>query len=113
MTTREELHALIAQHRESGNTDRLAHAIRHLADMHRRDGELALAEPLYVEALALYRANPATKKLDLANAVRPFAILRGLQGAEEESRQLWTEARDLYAECGIEAGVAEATRRLG
>jgi hypothetical protein len=39
--------------------------------------------------------------------VRPLALCLERQGAADESRTLWAEARDLYATLGIEAGVTE------
>ena len=57
----------------------LASTIRHLADIYRKSGELDAAEPLYIEALAAYRDNSRTTALELANAIRPFALLREAQ----------------------------------
>ena len=60
----------------------LAHTLRHLGDLHHDDGRDDLAEPLYDEALALYRASNAPP-LDLANAIRSLAVInrhRGLVG---------------------------------
>ena len=64
----------------------LAHTIRHLADIHSDQNEFALAEPLYREVLTLYRSNLGTSVLDLANAVRPFAILLESTGRHAEAK---------------------------
>ncbi|WP_419940729.1 tetratricopeptide repeat protein [Candidatus Palauibacter sp.] len=90
----------------------LAHTVRHLGDVLRELGDLTGAEPCYAEALALYRAHPSPPKLDLANAVRPLALLREALGEHEEARALWREARDLYRDAGIEAGVSESSAHL-
>ncbi|HSB63846.1 MAG TPA: tetratricopeptide repeat protein [Thermoanaerobaculia bacterium] len=90
----------------------LAHTIRHLADIHRDTGRPDLAEPCYDEALALYRSSERTPPLDLANAIRPFAILKEGAGDIEEARRLWKEARDLYAAVKVEEGVRECSARL-
>jgi hypothetical protein len=55
----------------------------------------------------LYRTPPGTAPLDLANAVRPLASCLERQGADDEARACWGEARNLYAALGLEAGVAE------
>lgn len=91
---------------------RLAHLVRHLGDVHRRAGRAEAAGQCYEEVLALYRSAAEPPVLDLANAIRPMAILKGDAGEAEEATRLWTEARDLYAVAGIAAGVDEATRRL-
>ena len=73
---------------------------------------LTAAKPLYEEALELYRGNLDTKLLDLANAVRPYALLNEEQGDLEKAKELWEEARNLYASLRIEAGVLECDDRV-
>jgi tetratricopeptide (TPR) repeat protein len=90
----------------------LAHTIRHLGDVYRAVGHPELAEPCYHEALAIYRADAATTPLDLANAIRPLAILEEGTGRMAEAARLWTEARDLYAAVAVAEGVAECSARL-
>jgi tetratricopeptide (TPR) repeat protein len=89
----------------------LAHTVRHVADILRRQGQLDQAAPRYKEALAIYATNDQTPPLDLANALRGYALLKGDAGENEEARKLWREAGRLYAAVGIEAGVTEAERR--
>ncbi|MCU1286926.1 MAG: acetyltransferase, family [Acidobacteriales bacterium] len=88
----------------------LAHTVRHLGDIHLDAGRPQLAEPCYIEALEIYRSNPESDTLDLANAIRPFAILKDESGNLDEAKKLWTEARDLYAAVNVEAGVEECSR---
>jgi tetratricopeptide (TPR) repeat protein len=98
--------------RKGDDTLALAHTVRHLADIHQDRGRTDLAEPYYQEALMLYRSNEQTNPLDLANAVRPLAMLKEGAGQIGEARRLWREARDLYVEAGVEAGLAESEARL-
>ena len=98
--------------RETDDPLAVAHTVRHLGDIHRDAGRMDLAEPCYLEALALYRNNEPTAPVELANAVRPLAILKEALGFTEEARQLWKEARDLYAVAAIEEGVVECSRHL-
>lgn len=90
----------------------LAHTVRHLGDVLREKGNPREAERCYDEALAIYRAHPASPTLDFANAVRPLAILRETLGEHDEARALWRQARELYREAGVEAGVAESSAHL-
>jgi len=71
-----------------------------------------LAEPCYYEALALYRSHKKPPPLDLANAIRPLAILKDDAGEVEDAKRLWEEARNLYAEADVREGVAESAARL-
>lgn len=98
--------------REEADALALAHAIRHLGDVRRETGQADLAESCYCEALGLYRNNEQTSPLDLANAIRPLAILKGAAGDTAVARELWEEARILYAATSVDAGVVECTDRL-
>lgn len=90
----------------------LAHAVRHLADILRGQGERTIAERCYAEALEIYRQHEETQPLDLANTLRGYAILKTDNCEKQEALELWREARNLYAQCNIEAGVAESNRQL-
>lgn len=98
--------------REDDDQLALAHTVRHVGDIHLDARRTELAEPCYREAIAIYRENPNTAVLDLANAIRPFALLNEQVGRAEEARKLWAEARDLYAAANVQQGVAESSRRL-
>jgi tetratricopeptide (TPR) repeat protein len=102
----------VAIYREEGDALKLAHTIRHLGDILRHEEQRELAESCYREALDLYRAHAQTPPLDLANAIRGWAILKGDAGEVREARLLWEEARGLYSAVKVEAGVAESSRRL-
>ena len=90
----------------------LAHTVRHLGDIYLDAGRREMAEPCYNEALAIYRGDERTPSLDLANAIRPLAILKDDAGSVEEARRLWEEARSLYAAANVRAGVEESSARL-
>jgi tetratricopeptide (TPR) repeat protein len=109
---REQYEEAVAIYREEGDALKLAHTVRHLGDIHRHEGHGELAEPCYREALNLYRGDEQTPPLDLANAIRGFAILKGDSGEVKEATLLWQEAKELYAAVKVEAGVAESSRRL-
>lgn len=98
--------------RGESDTLLLAHTIRHLGDIHQDAGRLGLAEPCYQEALTIYRTHGRTAPLDLANALRPLAIVQETLGQSKQAVDLWTEARDLYARLNVREGVAESTEHL-
>lgn len=91
---------------------KLAHTLRHLGDLHRERGDLSDAADCYAEALGLYRANPAASTLDLANAVRSFAVLQDAAGDAAVAEVLWDEARSLYRRAHVPAGVANSASRV-
>jgi tetratricopeptide (TPR) repeat protein len=91
---------------------RLAHTVRHIGDILRGDGQLQPAGPHFREALEIYRAHPETPPLDLANALRGYALLQEDLGEKQEAVALWREARELYAAANVQAGVDEGDRRI-
>ena len=114
----------VASARRVDDPLRLAHTVRHLGDAYCYAGKTALAEPCYVEALSIYRSHEKTPPLDLANAIRSFAVLKGETDAAEAAQSLWQEAYDLYVAVGdapditesfgrgVLGGVAESAARL-
>ena len=102
----------VALLRDAEQPLRLAHAVRHLGDIHQDAGRIGQAEPCYDEALALYRDDPRTLPLDLANAIRPLAILKERTGDGALAMSLWREAENLYATVDVAEGVAESQARL-
>lgn len=91
---------------------RLAHTIRHVADIQRGLNLLEPAQSHYAEALAIYRSEPTTDKLDLANTLRGFALLSQSIGDIPAAHAMWTEASALYKAVDVQAGVEEAERHL-
>ncbi len=102
----------LAISRVEGDALTIAHTVRHVGDLHRKAGRPEAAERCYLEALEIYRGATTVPALDLANAVRPLAILRDDAGDRIEARRLWSEAKALYAAAGVREGVEECSRRL-
>ena len=98
--------------REQKDTLAYAHTIRHIADMYQQESSLSEAKPLYEEVLELYRSNLGTILLDLANTVRPYALLNESLGNTGFARTLWEEARQLYASLRLHVGVSECEEHI-
>jgi len=102
----------IAIYRGAADPLAVAHAVRHLADIHRNRGEFDEAAACYQESLDIYRNHSETPPLDLANALRGYALLKGQTGDAGSSAQLWREAGALYESAGVEAGVTESRAQI-
>ena len=90
----------------------LAHTVRHVADILLGQEKYLLAANRYEESLQIYRSHEQTYPLDLANAIRGYALLKGDTGHTQEAKQLWLEAKSLYAQLNVQAGVAEADSQI-
>jgi tetratricopeptide (TPR) repeat protein len=99
-------------YREIGDDLNLAHTIRHVGDMLREQRSLKESRACYEEAATLYRKHPEANRLDVANALRGYALLLDAATESEKAKALWQEAREYYAAAGVEVGVKEAERRL-
>ncbi len=97
---------------KSGNQQRIAHSARHIADIQSGLGKYSEAEVNYQKALRIYRESPETDTLNLANAIRPYGILLKERGRIDEAKTLLTEAKKLYQEVDIQAGVDEMQSQL-
>jgi len=93
--------------RNAENTERLAYALRHAAEVRSELNEFAVAASHVQEAIRLYRALDVADPLGLANALRVSAL-----NDEREAQTSWLEARELYSNAHIEAGVDEANRHI-
>jgi tetratricopeptide (TPR) repeat protein len=106
----EEASSLLAN---SADRIKFAHTVRHLGDVYVDVQNWEGAERCYVEALGIYRSQPAARVLDFANALRAYAVLKDKTGRENDSRSLWAEAGRLYKDVGIQAGIEECNRHTG
>lgn len=103
----------VAAARAAGDPLRVAHAVRHLGQVHHRQGRWDQAEACYREALDLYEKADGGSSLDHANALRPMAMLLEDRGDVEKAVGVWREAGRLYRSAGVTAGVEECEARMG
>ena len=87
-------------------------ALRHWADHLRHGHELEEAESIYWRALEALKSDSETSSLSLGNAYRPIAILYAELGDTSKAIRYWQEARRLYAEAEITAGIEECDANL-
>jgi hypothetical protein len=60
----------------------------------------------------IYRQLDEKATLDLANTLRGLALVNESAAKMDASKALWQEARELYAKCNVEAGVAECDEKF-
>ena len=102
----------VIYYHKTENQAKIAHSTRHLADIQSQLGKIDEAERNYRESIEIYRKKNDSSFLDLANALRGHAILLEKKNEVLEAIKFWEEAKELYKECSIEAGVQEANSKL-
>lgn len=106
------LERAVAAARDSGDALRVAHALRHLGQVHHRQRRWDQAEACYREALDLYEEANGASPLDHANALRPMAMLLEDRGDADGALGVWGKAARLYRSAGVAAGVEECEARM-
>jgi len=102
----------IEYYRKASDILKLAHALRHQADIMRKLDCGIEAQALYQKALVIYRKEKKTQTIDLANALRGYALNMIDMGLKEQSREVWQEVAGLYAKINLSDGVNEARNWL-
>jgi tetratricopeptide (TPR) repeat protein len=98
--------------RAANDMGRLAHAQRHVGDLHRELGQSRAAEAAASAAVAVYRQHAGDASLDLANALRVLALAHESLGQLPAAAASWREVRSLYLAVGVLAGVHECDQRI-
>ncbi|MBT8220642.1 MAG: tetratricopeptide repeat protein [Bacteroidia bacterium] len=99
-------------YQRSGNSNKIAHSTRHIADIQSLQGDLKAAKTNYTVALELYRSAPITHSLDMANALRGYACCLESLTEYKQAISAWKETRVHYKLAGVKAGVKEAGDRI-
>jgi len=98
--------------RVTNDLGQLAHAQRHVGDLHRELGQNRAAEAAASEAVAVYRQHDGDASLDLANALRVLALAHESLGQSPAAAVSWREARSLYLAVGVLPGVHECDQHI-
>ena len=102
----------IEYYKRAGDPLKIAHALRHQADIMCHMDCGIEAHTLYQKALDIYNKNKNTPPLDLANALRGYALNLVDMGHKEEARKIWEEVARQYASLGLTDGESEAQNWL-
>ncbi|MGI9543824.1 MAG: tetratricopeptide repeat protein [Cyclobacteriaceae bacterium] len=99
-------------YKKDGNSNKIAHSTRHIADIQRRLGDQEGSEKNYRQSLDIYRSNAKTSSGDLANALRGFGLLLVQRGKITEAISVWKEVKKRYQALHLQEGVDEANGKL-
>ncbi len=92
-------------YKKLGSKDKMAHTLRHIADIQSSTDDYENAEANYEDVIQYYRKTESS--LNLANALRGYALHKEQRKSLQEARKLWNEASYLYQKFGITDGVDE------
>ncbi len=100
-------------HYVAGNhAEKMAHSLRHVADVRRDLGDREGAERDYRSAIETYRNLDPAPVHSLANALRGFAMLLERMGKSDEALHAFVEAHRLYVQVDNAPGIKEMRRKV-
>ena len=100
-------------HYAAGNhAEKMAHSLRHVADVRRDLPDWNGAERDYRSAIQMYRDLDPTPTHSLANALRGFGMLLERIGKYEEALRIFDEAHQSYREVNNAPGIEEMARKV-
>ena len=99
-------------YKENNDLDKVAHSTRHIADLQRKLGKINDSLQSYTEAITIYKTNAEVNTLDLANALRGYALALAKNNKIDEAISAWEEAREIYEANNIQEGIDEASSEL-
>ena len=100
-------------HYVAGNhAEKMAHSLRHAADVRRDLEDSAAAERDFRLAIQMYRDLDPSPAHPLANALRGFAMLLERIGRNDEALRRFEEAHRLYMQVGNAPGIEEMGRKV-
>ena len=108
----EYCHLSVSSYIKSEDSDKIAHSVRHLADLQLKTGKLHHAHRNYVKSIDIYRSQKDCNKGDLANALIGYANLLEERKKFTEAIDLWQEIIHLYRESNFEQGELKARQKL-
>jgi tetratricopeptide (TPR) repeat protein len=83
-----------------------------MADLMLHLDRLESAEKEYLQVIQIYRSVANFHEMDLANALRGYALLLEKKNKSKEAVIAWKEARGLYDKYKIAEGVQEADQHF-
>lgn len=104
--------ALVLQEKAESDL-RVAHVLRHLAEMEMELGRKTEAGDYFKRSHAIYESSSKGSEMDMANFYRAYALFHEeMNEDQKQAHELWSQARGIYEKYGIEEGIKEADSHL-
>lgn len=101
-----------ALYEKADNPGKIAHSIRHLADLQVEVNLLKDAVLNYREAISIYGKHGASNTAEMANALRGYAKVLELQNKIPGALNLWEKIKHIYSAYGFKEGIKEADLKI-
>lgn len=102
----------VEHYSKANDPDRLAHSLRHNADILRKLGKLKESEINYLTSLELYNAIENMHPGDLANAYQGLALLREKMNSKDEAIKLWQKVKTIYTKTQYNDGIDYSNKMI-
>ena len=102
----------LSYYKKSLNLDRIAHSLRHIADLQVKLNLFNRAKENYTKAIELYMKSSESNDKDLSNALRGFAGLLELIEQYPQAIQVWNKILILYEKFLFKMGTIEVKEKI-
>ena len=102
----------ISYYTKDKNLDKIAHSIRHRADLQKALGQFENAESNYLKAIRIYKEQLQAFNGNLANALRGYALVLEKRKRFKKAIMVWEEIKAIYAKHQFSEGTIEANHKI-
>lgn len=102
----------VSTYKKSKDSTKIAHSMRHLADLYLEINQLADAEVYYNKVLHIYESLKDVSHQDFANALRGYALLHEKQNKIAKAISLWEQITELYRKRNFAFGEQEGIKKV-
>lgn len=92
--------------------DKVAHSLRHVADTFYSLNEIEEARSRYENVLEIYSAQEETNDVDMANALRGYALVLEKQDEKAAAVKEWSTILTIYEKYNLKSGITEAKSKI-
>jgi len=102
----------LAFYQKTDLQDKVAHSLRHVADTFYSLNNIEEARSQYESVIEIYHSQENTNDVDIANALRGYALVLEKQNEKVAAAKEWATILSIYEKYNLQAGIKEAKQKI-